>query len=307
MCLDSSDEARTAKGLAALIREQAKKVLKAIGLYEPVRRIWLRRPNLRVTCWNAGYRLAGAGDKLPIPPTRLIRLAAASREVSWFLHSGNLGQESIRFALRRNGLEIEGFKEILDFGCGCGRIMRHWRNLVGPCLFGTDYNPDLVHWCQTHLDGHADFQTNDLTPPLDYPDEKFDLIYAISVFTHLTEDLQHRWMNELGRVLKPGGVLLITLHGESRLHELDRGERELFRSGHMVVRHEDAVGTNACGSYHPESYVRNALAGALEVIDFIAAGARDANQDIFLLRKPASTTGQPSPLPEGVDLRAVQG
>jgi hypothetical protein len=40
---------------------------------------------------------------------------------------------------------------------------------------------------------------------MDYANEQFDLIYAISVFTHLTEDLQHSWLNELGRV-KRGGL-----------------------------------------------------------------------------------------------------
>lgn len=277
--------------LMDVVKERIKRALRAFGLYESVHRLWVRRPDFRVLCWNAGYRLAGAADGLPIPPTRLIYLVTNWRESSWFLRSGQLGQESILYALHRNGVRAEDMEAILDFGCGCARIIRHWKSLKGPRLCGTDYNPDLIAWCQKELDGLAEFETNNLIPPFDYVDEKFDLIYAISVFTHLTEDLQHAWMNELARVLKPGGLLLITVHGESRLYQLEPEEQQRFRSGQLLIRHEAAVGTNVCGAYCPERYVRENLAKAFEVADFIPVGARDANHDVFLLRKPARSSG----------------
>jgi hypothetical protein len=90
----------------------------------------------------------------------------------------------------------------------------------------------------------------------------------------------------LARVLKPGGVLLITVHGESRLCQMDPEDRQRFLSGQLVVKREAAVGTNVCGAYHPEQWVRDNLTKRFEVVDFIPRGARDANQDIFLLRKP---------------------
>jgi SAM-dependent methyltransferase len=269
-------------------KEWSKGLLLAVGLYDPARKLWDRRPNLRILCWNAGYRLAGASDNLPIPPTRLIYLVVNSREISWFLQSSKMGQQSILHALQRNGRRMENFEAVLDFGCGCGRIMRHWKSLTGHHLYGTDYNPDLVGWCQRELGGIAEFKRNQLTPPLDYEDEKFDFIYAISVFTHLTEALQYAWMNELTRVLKPGGLLLLTVHGESRLYQLEPEEQQRFLSGQLVIKHEAAEGTNVCGAYHPAQWVRDNLAKGLEVVDFIPRGARNANQDIFLLRKPTS-------------------
>ena len=137
------------------------------------------------------------------------------------------------------------------------------------------------------LVGLADFQTNKLAPPLDYPDEKFDFIYAISVFTHLTEDLQYNWMKELFRVLKKEGLLLISLHGESRLYQMTPEEQLQFNGGQLVVRYIEVAGTNYCGAYHPESFVRKHLSGDFEVIDFVPTGLRDADQDVYLLRKPS--------------------
>jgi SAM-dependent methyltransferase len=109
------------------------------------------------------------------------------------------------------------------------------------------------------------------------------------VFTHLPEDLQQAWIQELARALKPGGFLLITVHGDSHLHQLSQEEQREFQSGQLVVIHEDLGGTNFCGAYHPEQYVRHHLARGFEVVDFVPVGARDADQDIYLLRKPGLT------------------
>jgi len=268
------------------MKEPIKGLLRGIGLYDIVHKLWVNRPDLRVSCWNAGYRLAGADDKLPIPPTRLIYLVTNSKEVSWFLHTGDICVESILYIFEKNGHRLEDFNTVLDFGCGCGRVLRHWKSVKGPKYYGTDYNPDLIAWCQRKLGGLAEFKTNKLSPPLDYQNEKFEFIYAISVFTHLTEDLLFTWMQELSRVLKKGGLLLVTLHGESRLYELTPEEQRRFNAGQLVVKYKEVAGTNYCGAYHPESYVRNQLSGGFEVLDFVPRGSRDTNQDVYLFRKP---------------------
>jgi SAM-dependent methyltransferase len=267
------------------MKEWIKHQLRTVGLYDTAHELWNLRRNLRVSCWNAGYRLAGAGDGLPIPPARLIFLVTISREISWYLHSGRMCYNSLCYALQRNGFQPDSLQAILDFGCG--RVLRHWKPSKGTRLYGTDYNPQLITWCQRKLGRLAEFQTNNLAPPLNYEDEKFDLIYVISVFTHLSEDLQYAWMDELARVLKPGGVLLLTLHGQSRLLELEPEERQKFNAGQLVVKSLSLPGSNLFGAYHPVQYVRDHLAKGFEMLDFIPEGARDADQDIYLLRKPA--------------------
>jgi SAM-dependent methyltransferase len=176
------------------------------------------------------------------------------------------------------------FEAILDFGCGCGRVIRQWKDLKGPALYGSDYNPRLVQWCQQNLP-FAKFYTNCLEPPLPCDEQQFDFIYAISVFTHLPEDLQQEWLKDLIRVLKPDGFLIITLHGESRSNDLLPEQKHLFDSGQIVVRGEKYRGRNVCGAYHPESYVRKHLITNLTIIDVIPCGATDGGQDVYLLQK----------------------
>ena len=260
-------------------------VLHKTGLYEPVRRLWGKRPDLRLDVDNFGYRVAGAPDGLPIPPARLIRLVQISGEIATFLSGGRLGRASIENALHHNGYHIEQFKRVLDFGCGCGRIMRQWESVSGPRFHGTDLNPELIKWCRAKLGRLADFRTNKLEPPLDYPDSHFDFIYSISVFTHLSEHVQEEWMRELHRVLTANGLLLFTVHGEWRINDLDAEEQARFNSGELVVKYAEVEGSNLCGCYHPQEYVRKHLARDFEVIYYIATGAIDVGQDLYVLRK----------------------
>jgi len=233
---------------------------------------------------NARYWRQGAADGLPIPPFSLRILVAASPDISWFLESGRRAAESIRTTLARNRLDLASMKAVLDFGCGCGRVIRHWAPL-GAEVHGSDLNPRLIAWCQRNL-AFGRFSTNGPTPPVPHASGQFDFAYALSVLTHMPEAAQHAWMGELARVLRPGGHLLVTTHGEHYLGQLTGEEGRRFAAGQLVVRNEDRPGSNVCGAYHPETYVRERLARGFQVLEFIPEGAAgNPYQDLYLLRR----------------------
>lgn len=247
--------------------------------------------------WRIGFRQISPNDLAvrvlnrlkgnpPIPPGDLIYLVAGHRKAKAFLEGGNLACNAIRDILKKNRLDVEQFESVLDFGCGVGRIIRHWNNTRGPAWHGSDYNPLLIEWCKDHLKS-AEFRTNTLSAQLPYASESFNFIYTFSVFTHLDETLQHSWIKELLRVLKPGGYLYLTTHGEYYLSMLTGEERAQFESGKLVVRAQDESGSNACAAFHPLSYIRNTLVPHLTVVDFIPCGSSGHSmQDVHLLRKP---------------------
>ena len=180
---------------------------------------------------------------------------------------------------------MENLSSVLEFGCGSGRVLRHWHGVQGPRIFGTDYSERLAAWCRANLP-FASVSTNGARPPLPYEAGLFDLVYSISVFTHLSEELQVLWMKELSRVVRPGGRLLITTHGANCRERLTAGERQAFDSGRLVVRHQEASGMNLCAVYHPEAYVRERLSRGFTVEDFIPGShERGLQQDLYLLRK----------------------
>lgn len=231
------------------------------------------------------FRVKGAPDGQPLPPSELMFKVAGTPDAKWFWQGGLRAQQSMISLLEKNSLDIRGFTSILDFGCGCGRVIRHLAFLEKTELFGTDYNADLIDWCQKNFK-FASFATNQLEPPLSYEDGKFDFVYALSVFTHLSEELQIAWRNEVARVLKPKGYLLMTTHGEYYLSELSPAERARFHSGELVVKCSVAAGKNYCGAYHSLQYVQEKFGECFSVVAFEPKGATgNPFQDVYLLKK----------------------
>ena len=275
--------------------------LHRVGLLDAARQVrdiaaglgWLRH--------DRRFLRHGGGDGLPLPSVRLRILATASPSVEWFIQSGQAAADSIRELLAQNDVPIARIGSMLDFGCGCGRVVRHWAHLPTE-VRGCDYNTGLVDWCRRRLP-FARFETNGLAPPLPYADASFELVYALSVFTHLPRTLQQQWMGELARVLTPNGYLIVSTHGEACLDSLTEVERNRFRDGQLVVRHEAEAGSNRCGVFFSEDYVRLHLAPGFLVRDYAPRGARgNPPQDLVLLQTRAtvawvSANASPPPAP----------
>ena len=240
----------------------------------------------------AKSRLHGApesADGLPLPPARLrAQVGPLHADPAFFLESGRQQAELIERVLGQNGASLDEVGELLDFGCGCGRVLRHWARHQDTPVRGCDVDERMVAWCRENLP-FAEVAVNSSSPPLPYDGDTFGLVYAFSVFTHLTEASQHAWMAECRRVLRPGGFLLISTLGEhfASLDRLAPSELEAFRTGQLVVLYEGASGRSLCSAYHPPEYVRTRLAAEYELVSFMPA-ADDGRHDLHLLRKPAT-------------------
>jgi len=242
--------------------------------------VWATRE--RVQALRLGSR-ASSPDGLPVPSSRLRVLVAGTADLDWFLESGRLAEQSIRTAAARHGTEIDEVGTMLDFGCGCGRVTRRWQGLHG--VHGTDMNADAVAWCRRNLP-FARFETNGLTPPLGFPAESFDVVYGLSVFTHLATDLQRAWLAELRRVLRHGGLLVLTTHGSAYRERLTAPERERFDGGDVVVRWSEAQGSNLCAAYHPPGSLERLLPVSLTLLELEPEGALgNPHQDVNVIRK----------------------
>lgn len=99
--------------------------------------------------------------------------------------------------------------DLLDWGCGPGRVTMH---LAAKNIHGCDIDREAIGWCQKNLTG--EYAVSPLYPPLPYDDGSFDAVLAMSVFTHLNRRLQLKWLRDLARVLRPGGVLVASVHGQ---------------------------------------------------------------------------------------------
>ncbi|HYJ00543.1 MAG TPA: class I SAM-dependent methyltransferase [Thermoleophilaceae bacterium] len=157
-------------------------------------------------------------DGLPLPPFELATRVGSLQESDdpWGMYDslGRAIQQDLLAALPA-GFSLEG-RRILDFGCGAGRTLRHFvGGEYGGEFWGCDIDAASIAWLEENLSPPLfPFLSGEL-PPLPQPDEMFDVIYCVSVFTHLSRSWSS-WLLELHRVLKPDGILLATFMGEGQ-------------------------------------------------------------------------------------------
>lgn len=162
----------------------------------------------------------------PLPPIDLMRrvvpLQAGDREAAAEYDAS--GAEIKQFIVSQlpASWTWEG-KRVLDFGCGAGRILRHFLSEAQVAEFwGSEIDRTSVGWIAEHLSPvHAVHHAE--SPPLAAPSGHFDLIYAMSVFTHITDEWS-AWLVELHRLLAPDGVLIASFLGPDMIAPLT-GER----------------------------------------------------------------------------------
>jgi ubiquinone/menaquinone biosynthesis C-methylase UbiE len=191
------------------------------------------------------------------------------------------------FKLVGKHINLSGGK-ILDWGCGPGRLIRHMPDISNnqSSFYGTDYNKESIHWCKNNIQ-KVNFNHNNLEAILPYEDNTFDAIYGISIFTHLSKEMHFNWFNELKRVLKPGGVILITTQGKNFRPKLIGKEKKKFDQGELIVKGNVKEGHRTYSAFHPDPFLK-LLFKDVHILDKIVISPKGKDylpQDRWLLKK----------------------
>lgn len=189
-----------------------------IALTREIESMKYLRPYLGAT----GYAISNSGKDhlglceagLPIPPKRLW-IGYGSTE-SEYLESGKRHVTRMLEVMKSSGFDpLFENSQILDFGCGAGRMMRHLIDSSGRwTIYGCDVSGDHILWGKEYLSPPLRFITNTTLPHLPFAEKRFNFIYCGSVFSHL-DDLADSWLCELHRVLSPDGRLFVSIHDEN--------------------------------------------------------------------------------------------
>ena len=177
---------------------------------------------------------------------------------------------------------------LAEWGCGPARLIRHLTQIDGIGrieLHGYDYNSATIDWCKKNLE-EISFHTCNLEPPLSAGSDYFDCVYALSVFTHLSEKMHYEWMDELFRVLRPGGVLIFTTHGNNSAHRLLPDDRKTYEAGGLVVKGGVSEGKKHFLAYHPPAHIRNKLLKGKKILGHLESPDEyRLGQDVWIVRK----------------------
>lgn len=153
---------------------------------------------------------------------------------------------------------------------------------------GCDVDERGVRWCQQHL-GDSRSVVNDALPPSPFQEGAFDLVWCGSVYTHLDENRQDRWLAEMRRILRPGGILLASVHGrhcwEPRFPPWTIAS--LKKKGMIFARIGADSGVHPSWyqvAWHTEEYIRRHWAKTLDIRGYKERGLNDY-QDIVIAQK----------------------
>jgi SAM-dependent methyltransferase len=182
-----------------------------------------RPPVIVLSGQSSRYPAAMPQDGLALPPRDLAARVGVPQEVDpldFYLNEGRRLRGVIERLLPA-GWDWQG-KRALDFGCGAARVLRHFEPEAHIAeLYGCDIDRTSVEWDLANLSPPFRFFHSGLEPPLDLADGSLDLVWAMSVFTHIG-DSWSAWLAELHRVLDAGGIVIASFLGgpmwEALLH-----------------------------------------------------------------------------------------
>jgi len=121
-----------------------------------------------------------------------------------------------RQLLDRFSREVSGKGRAIDLGCGPGQVARYLAACGVDCM-GIDLSPQMVERAR-RANPTITFQQGDMRK-LDFPDGALAGIAAFYSIIHIPRDEIPCVLLELSRVLKPGGLLLMSFHaGDETRH-----------------------------------------------------------------------------------------
>jgi SAM-dependent methyltransferase len=184
-------------------------------------------------------------------------------------------------------------KRVLDFGCGVGKVIRHFAPETEVAEFtGCDIHAPSIDWLQRNLSPPFSFFRCAEEPPLPQPDAYFDLIYAISVYTHLT-DHWAQWLLEHHRVLAPGGLLLASFLGEGMIEPLIGEKWDEDRIGMNSLWAGKAWDAGGPITLHSPWWLRAHWGRAFDVVRIVPHTGNESAEGhglVLVRRKPVQLT-----------------
>lgn len=220
-----------------------------------------------------------------------IKRTTGSDDFNNYILQGYTIYKNIIDIITKYKLNLNNLK-ILDFGCGSGRVLSHFSN-NNVNIEGADIDDNNLKLCKREF-MFAKFHLFPLYPPTNLEAEDFDIIYGISVFTHLNEDTQFKWLKELNRLTKKGGYVLLSIHSDIALSrgKVDFSILERYIYNGFIYYSQDSSGIKKYIhknkyyglTYHSHKYIYLNWIKFFEIIDIIPGGICNF-QDMVIMRK----------------------
>ncbi len=140
----------------------------------------------------------------------------------WFMDKGTkrgrlyFGYNSLSFkSAIKHGEKNIGEAYILDAGCGDGRFLKYLQDKGGKNLYGIDYSERAIIFANLLLQDIS-LKEADLRETLPFEENYFDFIFLVETLEHIAFEEVSIVLKNLQLILKPNGVLIITVPSKNQ-------------------------------------------------------------------------------------------
>lgn len=201
------------------VKRFVKKVLRALSFRSKERPFKVSSAFSEMIASETYNKVVLTHEGVAVPPIIArdkVRKSAVMAEE--FILEGQQAFLAIKDILAQNNVRVGHKTNIFEFGVGCGRIARHFLGSNIGSFQGSDVDDQLTSWCTDVLankDARFSFFKNEYFPPLAVKESTIDILFSISVFTHMQKAAQEAWLREMSKPIKPGGHLLLSIIEDS--------------------------------------------------------------------------------------------
>ena len=248
----------------------------------------LDKLNFKLASWkyqekNKQYLLANPDTVLPSP---YFLYETYSLDYEKYIEDGLVAAKEIIAWTKPYKNDVNS---IFEWGCGVSRIIRHLPGLVAQTtsIYGGDINREMIEWNTKNIAG-INFHTIEHHPPTAFTENQFDLVYAISVFTHVDGKEQPSWIHELHRIMSNNAIFLFTTHGENYVDQLSHSEKNHLSGLGYFTRNYEAKGHRMMTTYNDAALFKLQLAPYFDVLEFHDGKSdlsKTGGQDLWIVRK----------------------
>lgn len=226
-----------------------------------------------------------------VPATLMKRVA--NTENNGFFIASSYKSFYDYFNLLRKHIPVNEIHRMLDWGCGCGRLIMTLARATGiPEICGCDVDEEAIEWCRLTYANQPNlkFSIVPFNPPTAYKSESFDVVLANSVLTHLSKKSQMDWLSEISRILKPGGFFIASIHGESAtFYNFGTDPGNILQSGIFDENMDDNLKGIAPegyyrGTFQSREYTENTYGDFFKIREYVKMGSMNF-QDMVLMQK----------------------
>ena len=144
----------------------------------------------------------------------------------WEFYSTSPYFNNTYFGMHSGGSVVEfvqktislGSKKVLDYGCGRGHMLRHLLK-IGVACQGLEFSPSLAREAANQIGEHPKFLGVECAQenPEIIDDSSFDVVFLVEVIEHLFEEQIASTFEDIYRILRPGGYVVVTTPNEENL------------------------------------------------------------------------------------------